>query len=71
MHSRMHQENKMSRNAFPLRIHQSERDRGWRLGDQSPLTPRLIEFHQPLRQWRKPGLSHVFDEYDKIDAETI
>lgn len=21
------------------------------------LTPRLIEFHQPLRQWRKRGLS--------------
>ena len=34
MHSRMHQENKMSKNAFPLRIHQSERDRGWRLAEE-------------------------------------
>ena len=34
MHSPTRQENKMSKNAFPLRIHQSERDRGWRLAEE-------------------------------------
>jgi len=34
----------MPKNTFPLRIHQSERDRGRRLGDHGPLAPLAARF---------------------------